>query len=99
MGSDSPFPLSALLAEKEASMAGQVVGCLGTLAEPCQSRAVGRLGSGGGRGLCLLTDPPLTSQEPQEALSCLQRPWNGAEQAPGQKRQSEAQAKMSRWAG
>lgn len=26
---DNPFPLSALLAEKEASMAGQVVGVLG----------------------------------------------------------------------
>lgn len=29
MGLDSPFPLSALLAEKEASMAGQVVGVHG----------------------------------------------------------------------
>lgn len=68
---------------------------MGTLTEPCQSRAVWSLGSGGGRGLCLLTDRPLTSQEPQEALSCLQYPWNGAEQAPGQKSRSEARAKMS----
>jgi hypothetical protein len=65
---------------------------MGTLTEPCQSRAVWRLGSGGGRELCLLTDP----LEPQEALSCLQCPWNGAEQALGQKSQSEAQAKMNK---
>lgn len=69
---------------------------MGTLTEPCQSRAVWRLGSGGGRGLCLFTDPPLTSQEPQEALTCLQCPWNGAEEALGQRHQSEAQAKVGK---